>query len=315
MTHPGKVERGRTVLITGASGFLGRHFVDHLEGLGYTVHGVSRRTGLDVTDPAAVRQTLESVRPHFIYHLAGPSFVPQSKADPRGALDVHVGGTLNVLEAIRALGEPFPRILLSATADGYRPDPGRLPFDEDAPQSPENPYAAAKIAQEALGRAWHATWGLPVVVVRLFNLIGPGQDPRFVASSFGKQAAEIALGRAAPRIEVGDLNVARDFVDWRDGIEGIRLALEKGRPGEVYNVSSGRPRRLGELLAACLTETGIEPEIVSPEHLARPGQAMVRCGNPARLMRETGWAGAVRPLEDSVREIIEYWKGQLSGSL
>jgi len=302
------------VLITGASGFLGTHLALHLSELGHDVTRASRRTGCDVTDPAAVASCVKASAPEAIYHLAGPSFVPDSKNDPAATFRAHVLGTVHVLEAARRLETP-PRVLVAATADAYLPDAARLPFKEDTPQAPESPYAAAKMAQEAIGRAWHATWGLPVVMVRLFNLIGPGQDPRFVASSFGKQVAAIALGQAPPRIEVGDLRVSRDFGDWRDGIEGIRLALEKGRPGEVYNIASGRPRRLRELLDLYLRLARIEPEIVSPEHLARPGQAMVRYGDPSKLMSETGWAGAVTPLDESLAAILEDWKKRLGSRL
>lgn len=301
---------GPTVLVTGATGFLGRHLIEHLDSRSELVVGESRRTGFDVTDGALVRSVIERLRPSRIYHLAGPSFVPASKADPTGTWNAHVMGTVNVLEAARRL-DPMPRVLLAATADGYHPDPARLPFDESTPQDPENPYAAAKIAQETLGRAWFTTWDLPVVRVRLFNIIGPGQDPRFVASSFARQSVAIALGRQPPVIEVGDLEVARDFIDWRDGIEAMRLALEFGRPGEAYNVASGRPRPLRELLDICLREAGVSPAIVSPPHLARPGQAMVRFGDPRKLERETGWAGAKRPLEESLAAVVEYWRGEL----
>ncbi len=299
------------ILITGASGFLGRHLTARLSELGHDVTGASRATGFDVTDAAAVRSTITGLEPEAIYHLAGPSFVPDSKKDPRATFDIHVGGTVNVLEAARSLDTP-PRVLLAATADAYRPDPERLPFDEDTPQSPENPYAAAKMAQEAIGVAWHATWGLPVVRVRLFNLIGPGQDERFVASSFGRQAAAIKLGIQEPVMEVGDLRVERDFVDWRDGIEGIRLALEKGTPGQVYNIASGRPRALREMLDLYFKAAGIAPEVVQPEHLARPGQALVRCGSARRLRTDTGWR-IERSLEESLRAILEDWMERMGG--
>lgn len=298
------------VLITGASGFLGRPLAARLAALGHEVTGASRATGLDVTDGAAIRELVHRVRPAFIYHLAGPSFVPDSKRDPHGTVAIHVGGAVNVMEAARSL-DPMPRVLLAGTADAYRPDPARLPFDEETPQEPENPYAAAKVAQEAMGRAWFATWGLPVVRVRLFNLIGPGQDDRFVASSFARQAAAISLGKQASRMEVGDLRVQRDFVDWRDGLEAIRLACESGRPGEVYNVASGTPRKLQDLLDLYCRVAGVRPEIISPEHLARPGQALVRYGSAERLRRDTGWAPR-HPIEETLAAILEWWTKKLA---
>lgn len=297
------------ILITGASGFLGRPLERLLASAGHAVTGLSRATGLDVTDPAAVGDAVGRARPELIYHLAGPAFVPDSKTDPVGFTRIHVNGTVHLLEAARRV-DPAPRVLLTATADGYRPDPALLPFDEETPLEPENPYAAAKAAQEALGRAWWAGFGLPVVRVRLFNLIGPGQDERYVASSFARQAAAIALRLQPPRLEVGDLRVARDFLDWRDGLAAVRLAAESGEPGQVYNVCSGRPRPLQELLDFYLAEAGITPEIVAPAHLSRPGQALLRYGDNRRLRAATGWA-PVHEFPETLREIYRWWRGRL----
>lgn len=299
----------RTV-ITGASGFLGHHLVPMLSDLGHEVTGASRRTGLDLRDALAVAELFERVRPEVVYHLAGPAFVPDSKKDPRSTLDIHVGGAVNVLEAARRIA-PMPRVLLVGTADGYRPDPARLPFDEETPIEPENPYAAAKLAQEAAGRAWWATWGLPVVRVRLFNAIGPGQADRFVASSFTRQAAAITLGLQEPVIQVGDLRVARDFIDWRDVLEAFRLAAEQGAPGEVYNIASGRGTTLQELLETVLEVSGIAPEVEQPESKARPGQALVRYGSAERLRRATGWK-PTRNLRESLSATCEWWLKELS---
>lgn len=292
------------VLITGASGFLGRPLARFLAERGQEVVGLSRATGLDVTDAAAVHAAVNRVRPQVIYHLAGPAFVPDSKTDPVGFTRTHVEGTVHLLEAARRL-DPLPRVLLTATADGYRPDPDRLPFDEETPLEPENPYAAAKVAQEALGRAWWSSWGLPVVRVRLFNVIGPGQDERFVASSFARQAAAIARGQMPPRLEVGDLRVARDFLDWRDGLSALCRAAESGAPGQVYNICSGQARPLQELLDFYLAEAGISPEISAPENLARPGQALLRFGDNSRL-RALGWAPQ-HELPATLREIYHWW--------
>lgn len=297
------------ILVTGASGFLGRPLCEMLTGRGHAVTGVSRATGLDVTDADAVHRLVAETQPELIYHLAGPAFIPDSKKDPVGFTTIHVQGTLHLLEAARALPVP-PRVLLTATADSYDPDPARLPFDEEVPQRPESPYAAAKVAQEALGRAWWASYGLPVVRVRLFNLIGPGQDERYVASSFAKQAAAIAMGLVPPRLEVGDLRVARDFLDWRDGLEAMIRAAELGAPGEVYNICSGSPRPLRELLDFYLADAGITPEIVAPEHLARPGQALLRFGDNRRLREATGWA-PTRELPETLRLIYGWWVARL----
>jgi len=300
------------VLVTGASGFIGRHLVAAQAALGHDVVGLSRREASETTSPGFIRAALEVHRPTAVYHLAGPAFVPDSRRDPEGFWDAHVNGTWHLLEAVRSLGEPYPRILLAGTADSYRPDPARLPFDEETPIEPENPYAAAKLAQEALGIGWHRTYGLPVVRVRLFNVIGPGQGERFVASNFAMQAARIALGLHPPRVETGDLRTARDFIDWRDAMEALELALTCGEPGEVYNVASGVARPIGDLLDHFRARVGLPIEIAQPESLVRPGQALARCGSAARLRERTGWAPR-RPLSETLDAIYDDWYARLAG--
>jgi GDP-4-dehydro-6-deoxy-D-mannose reductase len=299
-----------TTLLLGGTGFLGTHLAAHLEAEGHEVRVVSRRTGFDVTDAGAVRTVVGDPGVRAIVHLAGPAFVPDSKRDPAGTFATHAGGVLNVLEAARARPEP-PRLLLLGTADSYRPDPSRLPFDEETPIEPENPYAAAKLAQEALAVAYGRTWGLPIVRLRLFNVIGPGQAAPFVASNFAMQAARVALKLQPPLIEVGDLRVARDFVDVRDAVVAMRLALETGAPGEAYNVASGRPTTLRELLDATLRAAGVTAETDSPPSLARPGQALVRYGSPGKLEAATGWTRRY-PLDDTAATLVDAWRRALS---
>jgi GDP-4-dehydro-6-deoxy-D-mannose reductase len=111
-------------------------------------------------------------------------------------------------------------------------------------------------------------------------------------------------------MEVGDLRVQRDFVDWRDGIEALRLACETGRPGEVYNVASGVPRQLQALLDWYCRAAGVQPEVVSPAHLARPGQSLVRYGNASRLRKDTGWEPR-HPIEETLAAILEWWTREM----
>jgi GDP-4-dehydro-6-deoxy-D-mannose reductase len=308
------------ILVTGDTGFIGRHLVAHLVEAGKIVHGLSRRRNdencdrerVDICDGERVYEALAERRPAAIYHLAGPSFVPGSRRDPAAFWKTHVTGTLNLLEAVRAIGEPWPRILLAGTADSYRPDPARLPFDEETPIEPENPYAAAKLAQESLGIGWHRAYGMPIVRVRLFNVIGPGQGDRFVASNFAMQAARVKLGLQPPRIETGDLRTARDFVDWRDAVEALERALTRGEPGAVYNVASGTARPIGEILEYCVGRAGVPVEIVQPKSLARPGQAMTRYGSAARLTEQTGWRPR-RLFTDTLDAIYDDWYRRLGG--
>jgi len=309
MTHP--TGPATAILVTGDSGFIGRHLVAALAADTHEVHGLSRRGGIDITDPLAVRELVLRSRPTVIYHLAGPSFVPDSRRDPEGFHAAHVDGTRHLLDAARRL-DPLPRILLAGTADGYRPDPDLLPFDELTPIEPGNPYAEAKRMQEALGIEYHSEHGMPIIRVRLFNVIGPGQGDRFVASNFAMQTARVALGLQPPRIETGDLRVARDFIDWRDAVEALCLATTAGVPGEVYNVASGTPRPISELLSHYQMRAGVPITIIQPEILARPGQSLLRYGESQKLRQATGWKPR-HALESTLNAIYDDWLARLSG--
>lgn len=299
-----------SILVTGESGFIGRHLSAALVADGFIVHGLSRRSGTDITDAAAVLETIQRTRPAAIYHLAGPSFVPDSRLDPEGFRAAHVDGTRYLFEAALTL-DPLPRILLAGTADSYRPDPDRLPFDELTPIEPENPYAWAKQAQESLGIEYHETLGLPVIRVRLFNVIGPGQGDRFVASNFAMQVARVALGLQPPHIETGDLRVARDFIDWRDAVDALRLALVSGEAGEVYNVATGVPHPIGRILEHFRNRAGVPMTIVQPLSLARTAQSLLRYGSGGKLRQATGWTPR-HGIQSTLDSIYDDWHGRLA---
>jgi len=196
--------------------------------------------------------------PDAIVHLAGQAFVPLSVVDPLGTLAVNATGTAHVLEAARAVRA---RVLVVSSAEVYgiqRPE--RMPLDETAVLRPGNAYAASKVAAETYALAWHRSYGLDVVVARPFNHIGPGQDERFVVASFARQLADIA-GGAPPLLRVGNLEAQRDFLDVRDVAAAYVLLLANGRAGEVYNICSGRPVAIREVLRQLITIARVPVEI------------------------------------------------------
>jgi GDP-4-dehydro-6-deoxy-D-mannose reductase len=295
-------------LVTGASGFVGRWLLDHLRSMDDEVVAPD----VDVTDASALRAALDDARPHAVYHLAALAHVGDSWAQPRETFAVNASGTLNVLEAARAL-TPFPTVLLVGSAEVYgRVAASDLPLREDAALRPVSPYAASKVAAEFLGLQAHLGHGLPVVRVRAFNHIGPGQAPTFVVSSLARQIAQASL-HGGSSIRVGNLTPRRDFTDVRDVVRAYRLLVERGTPGEVYNVCSGEAVAIADIVDALVRIGGVRFEVVGDPERVRAVDVPVLVGDPGRVARATGWRREL-PLEASLADVLDYWRSELAGS-
>jgi GDP-4-dehydro-6-deoxy-D-mannose reductase len=312
------------VLITGVTGFVGGHLVDLLrsERPDAALFGLARPRGdlmlppgvrlveADLSDGESVAAALEAARPELVFHLAGQSSVHQSWLDPAGTLAANLHGGLNLLEALRRLGLR-PRVLVVGSADEYGPaDPARQPLDEDAPLMPGSPYAVSKLAQGFLAREYARHFGIAAVRTRTFPHTGPGRGEQFAESSFARQIAEIETGLQAPRVYVGNLDAVRDFSDVRDVVRAYMALLERGEPGEVYNVCSGRGVAIRTLLDGLLALSSARVEVrVDPARL-RPADIPALVGDPGRLYRATGFEPRI-PLERTLADLLEHWRGRL----
>jgi GDP-4-dehydro-6-deoxy-D-mannose reductase len=194
------------------------------------------------------------------------------------------------------------RVLLISSAEVYGVQrPERMPLDENAVIRPANAYAASKAAAEAYGLAWHRSYDLDCVIARPFNHIGPGQDPRFVVPSFARQLAEIAAG-APPVMHVGNLEPQRDFLDVRDVVAAYVLLLANGRAGEVYNICSGHPVAIREVLRKLITIAGVAVEVRDDPERVRSSDLPILSGDATKLRAATGWAPQYA-LATSLRDI------------
>ncbi len=304
------------VLVLGAGGFVGRHLVALLRERGHQVVPADRtphEDGLpvDVTDPLAVLGALELVRPAAIAHLAAQAFVPAALADPAGTFAVNAGGTLHVLDAARAQAAAglAPRVLVVSSAEVYGAQPAEAyPLRETTAPRPANPYAASKLAAEALALAYARSYGLDAVVTRAFNHLGPGQDERFAVAGFAAQVARAAAGHG-PLIRVGNLDAARDFLDVRDVCAAYALLLEgAGEPGELYNVAGGTATALKDVLRQLVQIARVPVEIREDPARLRPADVPHSAGDASKLRAATGWAprislaAALRAVYDDARE-------------
>ncbi len=302
-------------LVTGGNGFAGSHLIDQLleteprvaawAGPGAPPPRPGDRVdwhAIDILDRDAVASALAGLRPSVVYHCAGLAHVVTSSESPVLAMRVNVLGTHSVLDGVRRAGLDCP-VLVTGSALVYRPSSSAL--TEESEIGPASPYAISKLAQEML--AARTTW-CPVLIARAFNHAGPRQSDAFVTSSFARQIAEIEAGRREPTLRVGNLEARRDLTDVRDTVRAYRSLVQRGTPGQPYNVCTGRAHRIADLLDQLvgMSRAGIRIE-VDPSRL-RPSEVPVLLGDPARLERDTGWRAEI-PMEQTLADLLEYWRG------
>ncbi|HEV8296666.1 MAG TPA: GDP-mannose 4,6-dehydratase [Acidimicrobiales bacterium] len=295
-------------LVIGASGFVGRHLVDHLTDAGDDVDGIDRASGgPDICDSSAIRARIGASGAEVVYHLAGQSDVAASWSDPIGTYRANVEGLVNVLDGARDAGVRRVVAVLSADIYGHV-DERDLPLTEDAPLRPISPYAASKAAADLVCLQAHLGYGMDVIRVRPFTHIGPGQSERFVASAIASRIVR-AERDGLDSIPVGRLDARRDFTDVRDVVRAYRLLAEQGDAGEAYNICSGTDVSIQEV-ADSLVAAARRPLRLAPDPaLQRPADIPVLRGDPARLHQLTGWKAEI-PLATTLADLLDDWRAR-----
>lgn len=298
-------------LVTGSSGFAGSHLVEHLRAEGDEVAGLDRSDGTDIRHAQLVADAIAAVKPDVIYHLAGWADVGASWKHPRDTFDANALGTMNVLEGARAAG--VGRVIVVGSADVYGiVAPDELPLTERHPVRPASPYAASKLAAEALAlQAWNG-YGLETVIVRAFNHLGPRQSPAFVAPAIAERVVRNEISGAS-QVEVGNLTPRRDFTDVRDVVRAYRLLALRGEPGEIYQVCSGVDVSIGELAEALVAQARSPMELVADPDLQRPVDLPVLRGDASKLQTATGWVRRI-PLEQTLADLLDDARARLATS-
>ena len=299
-------------LITGASGFVGPHLAAHLEASGDEVVCTDRASGADVCDEAQIADVFATHRPEVVFHLAGDSDVGGSWHHPRSTFLANAVGTLNVMEAARAAG--VRRVVAIGSADVYgKVAVDELPLTEHSALRPASPYAASKIAADAVTQQAWLGHGLETIRVRAFNHLGPGQSDRFVAPAIATRSARNELD-AATSVPVGNLEARRDITDVRDVVRAYRLLAVSGEPGEVYNVCSGTTVAIAELAEQLVAMARHPMELVVDESLLRPVDIPVLCGDNTKLCERTGWEPELS-LTTTLSDLMDDCRARLAASV
>jgi GDP-4-dehydro-6-deoxy-D-mannose reductase len=300
----------RTILVTGASGFVGGHLMPALAAA-YPDADLLTPT-IDVRNATEVDEAIHTRPPDVVIHLAAVSAIAAAQQAPDVAWQVNLHGTMHLAWALTKHA-PECQMLFVSSADAYGASfRAGLELDEGAPLSPQNIYGETKaVADFALGGM--AAQGLRVVRLRPFNHTGPGQSPQFVVAAFAQQIARIAAGVQAPVIEVGNLETWRDFMDVRDVCAAYVACIansDRLAPGTILNLASGQPRRVGDVLADLAALAGIEIEIKVDPSRVRATDIRVACGNAARARELLGWKPAI-PWEQTLRDVLQECRARI----
>ncbi len=294
----------RRLLVTGASGFVGRHVAAGVErGLfGGDCEIVETPVGWDLRDSQAVHSWVAEVAPTAVIHLAAQSFVPRSFEAPRETFDINLGGTLNLLQALSSVGFDG-RFLYVSSGDIYGRVPDEaMPVDELRVPEPRSPYAVSKWSAEQLCLQWHRSEGMDVVVARPFNHVGPGQDRRFALPSMAAQIVACLEGRQTA-VHVGNIDVSRDFTDVRDVVQAYAKLIALAHSGQTYVVGSGVERSLRSILQEMCRIAEVSPDIIHDPSRARGAEQTRMCADPERLRSHTGWKAAI-PFDVTLSDIL-----------
>ena len=312
-------------LITGAAGFVGNHLARLLLDKDIEVWGtllndrekmdedIAGRVHLmtcDIRDAGQVRSVLTTCRPDYIFHLAAQSNVARSWENPTETFEINVLGTIRLLDEIACSAKDAKTLLVGSAEEYGKAAASQGPIKENTPLDPVNPYGASKAVVSMLFKQYWVKFGLPLIYVRAFNHIGPGQAPGFVTVDFARQIAAIETGAGEPVMKVGNLEARRDFTDVRDVVKAYWALVTHGSPGEVYNVASGRAVAIQKILDILLRQAAVKIEVRQDEAKMRASDIPGLLGDITKIEAETGWKPTIT-VEQSLKDILDYWRDKV----
>jgi len=304
----------KRALITGISGFVGRHLRGELLREGWDVFGFDIRAGDDnvfvgdLSDRALLSQVMLDCQPDAVFHLAGIIKSP----DPQAYYTSNLFGTLNLLDAVMQM-EKRPKVILASSSAVYGLTKSARPITERSYLRPVTEYAVSKVAQETAALRYHYASGLDVVIVRMFNLLGPGQSPDLACSAFARQ---IALAEVTEQTEIvtGNLDAKRDFVDVRDAVRAFALLAEKGEAGQTYNVCSGNAVAIQGCLQEMMSQSRKQLSARVDAARVQKNDVPVQVGSFQKLKKVTGWNPRI-PLKESLADLLNDWRERVKVEL
>jgi len=270
----------------------------------------ARMIDLNILDSDQIASVLNDERPDYIFHLAAQSSVALSWKKPALTVDINIKGALNLLDTIRTLSFS-PRVLIVGSGEEYgHIKEDQVPIREDTALHPGNVYAVTKATQNMMATIYAQAYGLNLIMTRSFNHIGPKQIPQFVIADFCSQVVKIEKGQQEPVIRVGNLSAKRDFTDVRDVVRAYTLLVQYGRPGETYNVGSGKAIAIQDVLNLILTKTDKKIAVEVDPNKLRPVDVPIIEADTSKIFNDTGWKPEIS-MDQTIEETLDYWRSQL----
>jgi len=300
------------VVVTGANGFVGRYLSYQLDQIGWLVWGLDKKDSVgregiavvDLADRKAMKRLFLESQPEIVFHLAG---VIKSE-HPEELYKVNLQNTVDLFESLAETGMK-PRVVIAGSSAVYGSGRSNRRISERARPHPMPHYAVSKLAQEVASLRYFDALGFPVVIARMFNLLGPGQSPDLACSAFARQIALAEL-KGTNEITTGNLQSQRDFVDVRDAVRALALLAETGKAGQIYNICSGHlvsiKSCLDELLA--LSTQKIMVRVVDEK--AQKHDVNIQVGDARKLQAATAWKPEIK-LEQSLLDLLKDWRQRI----
>lgn len=313
----------KKALITGITGFAGSHLAELLLSEAVDVYGIQRWRSksdnidhisnkihfheADLLDAHSLYKVIDEVRPNYIFHLAAQSYVQSSWASPSNTLEVNIIGSVHLFEAVKKSGLDITIQIACSSEEYGKVYPSELPITEDNPLRPLSPYAVSKLSMDYLGYQYYQSYGLKIVRTRGFNHTGPRRGDVFSESTFAKQIATIEKGKQAPVVYVGNLEAVRDYTDVRDMVRAYFMAVLKCKHGEVYNIASGKGRKIGDVLKLLLSMSKTKIKVIKDKERMRPSDVDVLIGDASKFIKQTGWKPII-PFTKTMQDLLNYWR-------
>lgn len=305
-----------SALITGINGFVGKHLSAHLLELGWRVYGFDQRAAGDesnvfigdLADSSVCQSVLSECKPDVVFHLAGAI----KSARPEMLYHANLLGTVTLFESLRETGQR-PAVIVASSSAVYGSGFGGRPITEKFKPRPVTHYGVSKLTQETAALRYFDVFQLPVLIVRMFNLIGPGQSPDLACSAFARQIA-LAEANGEHEIVTGDLSAYRDFVDVRDAVRAFVLLAERGRAGQVYNVCSGSEVLMRKCLEAMLSMSQRQLSARTDAARIQENDISRQVGDAGKLRRMTGWQPQIS-LRQSLSDLLDDWRQKVKSEL
>jgi len=316
------------ILITGACGMVGSHMVDYFYENGRKILGTYYKPTIDIVEIEHKAKLIEcdiryyqgvlniiaKYKPKKIFHLAAQSFPTISWERPIETMDINVNGTINLFEAIKNVKltdddyDPIVVVACSSAEYGASLTQNNVPVREDVPLLPLHPYGVSKVAQDLLSYQYFVNDNIKTIRARIFNTTGP-RKINDVTSDFTKRAVELEKNNLKT-IKVGNIETYRSITDVRDLVQALIRLSEKGRYGEVYNISGEKAYKIGDILKEIKDYIGIDFNIELDPALLRTSDELIIYGDSTKIKNDTGWKQEY-PLKRTIVDMINYWRTKL----